>query len=86
MIRAATWVSPIRAYTSSVGSGPSPRMKRTRVEILFEDIQGATTNRYTAESSDRGFYLRATATYTDPHSDADDTMTPLRGRTHIHNW
>ena len=43
----------------------------------FVDIPGATTNRYTAESSDRGYFLRATATYTDPHSDADDTMTPL---------
>ena len=41
----------------------------------FMDIPGATTNRYTAESSDRGYYLRATATYTDPHSDEDDPLT-----------
>ena len=41
----------------------------------FEDIVGATTNRYTPEDGDRGYYLRATATYTDPHSDEDDTTT-----------
>ena len=38
----------------------------------FEDIVGATTNRYTPLDEDRGYYLRATATYTDPHSDPDD--------------
>ena len=38
---------------------------------VFEDIVGATTNRYTPEDDDRGYYLRATATYTDPHSAAD---------------
>ena len=38
----------------------------------FDDIVGATTNRYTAKDSDRGYYLRATATYTDPLSDPDD--------------
>ena len=42
----------------------------------FEDIVGATTNRYTAKDSDRGYYLRATATYTDPLSDPDDPGTP----------
>ena len=42
----------------------------------FVDILGATTNRYTAKNSDRGYYLRATATYTDPHSDEDDSVTP----------
>ena len=42
----------------------------------FEDIVGATTKRYTAKSSDRGYYLRATATYTDPLSDPDDPETP----------
>ena len=42
----------------------------------FDDILGATTNRYTPEDDDRGFYLRATATYTDPHSDPDDAETP----------
>ena len=36
---------------------------------------GATTNRYTPEDHDRGYYLRATATYTDPHSVADDAGT-----------
>ena len=35
----------------------------------FVDIPDATTNRYTAKNSDRGYYLRATATYTDPHSE-----------------
>ena len=42
----------------------------------FVDISGATTNRYTAKNFDRGYYLRATATYTDPHSYEDDSMTP----------
>ena len=37
----------------------------------FEDIVGATTNSYTPEDSDRGYYLRATATYTDPLSAED---------------
>ena len=45
-------------------------------DTVFVDIPGATTDRYTAESSDRGYYLRATATYTDPHSDEDDPTTP----------
>ena len=43
----------------------------------FVNIAGATTNRYTPEEGDRGFYLRAIATYTDPHSDPDDADTPL---------
>ena len=38
----------------------------------FMDIVGATTNRYTPDEDDRGYYLRATATYTDPHSAPDD--------------
>ena len=38
----------------------------------FEDIVGATTNTYTPKDSDRGFFLRATARYTDPLSDPDD--------------
>ena len=42
----------------------------------FKDIDGATTNRYTSIDGDRGYYLRVTATYTDPHSEADDSMTP----------
>ena len=37
----------------------------------FDPISGATTNRYTPGDDDRGHYLRATATYTDPHSAAD---------------
>ena len=39
----------------------------------FVNIVGATTNRYTARDSDRGYYLRATARYTDPLS-ADDNL------------
>ena len=42
---------------------------------VFEDIAGATTKRYTAKSSDRGSYLRATARYTDPLSDDDNPAT-----------
>ena len=42
----------------------------------FMDIVGATTNRYTPDEGDRGYYLRATATYTDPHSDPDLADTP----------
>ena len=41
----------------------------------FMNIVGATTNKYTPEDGDRGFYLRVTATYTDPHSDPDDAST-----------
>ena len=41
----------------------------------FTDIVGATTNRYTPKESDRGYYLRATARYTDPHSAEDDPTT-----------
>ena len=41
----------------------------------FEPIVGATTNRYTPRDMDRGFYLRATATYTDPLSAPDDPAT-----------
>ena len=32
----------------------------------FDEIVGATTNRYTPRNMDRGYYLRATARYTDP--------------------
>ena len=38
----------------------------------FVDIVGATTNSYTPGDDDRGYYLRATATYIDPHSAPDD--------------
>ena len=41
----------------------------------FLDIVRATTNRYTPLDDDRGYYLRATARYTDPHSVADDPFT-----------
>ena len=41
----------------------------------FLSIDGATENRYTPEDDDRGYYLRATATYTDPHSDPDIAST-----------
>ena len=43
----------------------------------FLTIDGATENRYTPEDDDRGYYLRVTATYIDPHSAADDAGTPL---------
>ena len=46
----------------------------------FEDIVGETTNTYTPRDSDRGYYLRATATYTDPNSDADDPETMVDER------
>ena len=49
----------------------------------FEEIVGATTNRYTAKNSDRGYYLRATATYTDPLSDPDDPVSPEDDRISI---
>ena len=41
----------------------------------FVDIVGATTNTYTPRDMDRGFYLRATAAYTDPLSDPDSPTT-----------
>ena len=41
----------------------------------FVDIPGATTNKYTSIDDDRGYFLRVTATYTDPHSAADDPDT-----------
>ena len=41
----------------------------------FEDIVGATTNRYTPRDMDRGYYLRATARYTDPLRTKDDPVT-----------
>ena len=41
----------------------------------FTDIQNATTNEYTPLESDRGRFLRVTATYTDPLSlEFDDTV------------
>ena len=41
----------------------------------FVNIVGATTNTYTPKDFDRGYYLRASATYTDPLSDPDDPTT-----------
>ena len=41
----------------------------------FVDIVGATTNTYTPDESDRGFFLRATARYTDPLRTEDDPNT-----------
>ena len=46
----------------------------------FLRIDGATENSYTPEDDDRGHYLRATATYTDPHSVADIADTPIDER------
>ena len=51
------------------------RAETDAADTTFEDIDGATTNRYTPRDMDRGYYLRATATYTDPHSDPDDAAT-----------
>ena len=44
--------------------------------VTFDPIVGATTNTYTPLDMDRGYYLRATATYTDPHSAPDKAGTP----------
>ena len=41
----------------------------------FEDIVGETTNTYTPRDMDRGYYLRATATYTDPLRMDDEPST-----------
>ena len=41
----------------------------------FLSIDEATENRYTPEDDDRGYYLRATATYIDPHSAPDIAET-----------
>ena len=46
----------------------------------FVNIVDATTNSYTPKDSDRGYYLRATARYTDPNSAADDPATPADER------
>ena len=49
----------------------------------FMNIVGATTNMYTPKDSDRGFFLRATARYTDPlrtedlpGTEIDERLTP----------
>ena len=54
------------------------RAQTDAADTTFEEIAGATANRYTPRDMDRGYYLRATATYTDPHSDADDAETEAR--------
>ena len=46
----------------------------------FNEIVGATTNRYTPRDMDRGFYLRATATYTDPLRTEDNPAEELDER------
>ena len=51
------------------------RAQTDAANTTFAEIAGATTNRYTPRDMDRGNYLRATATYTDPHSAADDAVT-----------
>ena len=51
------------------------RAETDAADTIFEEIAGATTNRYTPRDMDRGYYLRVTATYTDPHSVADDADT-----------
>ena len=53
------------------------RAETDAADTTFEEIAGATTNRYTPLDDDRGYYLRATATYTDPHSAADLADTEL---------
>ena len=52
------------------------RAQTDAADTTFEEIAGATTNRYTPRDIDRGYYLRATATYTDPHSAVDDAVSP----------
>ena len=44
-------------------------------DMPFMDIVDATTNMYTPDDSDRGYYLRATARYTDPLRADDDPET-----------
>ncbi len=51
------------------------RAQTDEANTTFEEIVGATTNRYTPRDMDRGYYLRAIATYIDPHSVADDIAT-----------
>ena len=51
------------------------RAQTDAADTTFDDIDGATTNRYTPKDDDRGYYLRAIATYTDPHSAPDDADT-----------
>ena len=41
----------------------------------FENIDGATTDTYTPRDMDRGYYLRATARYTDPLRSEDNPET-----------
>ena len=46
----------------------------------FVNIVGETTNEYTPDDDDRGYYLRVTATYTDPHNPEDLSATALDDR------
>ena len=47
----------------------------TDAAATFEEIADATTNTYTSRDMDRGYYLRATARYTDPLRTEDDPST-----------
>ena len=49
-------------------------------DTTFDEIDGATTNRYTPRDMDRGHYLRATARYTDPLRTEDVPSTPADER------
>ena len=49
-------------------------------DTAFDEIAGATTNRYTPRDMDRGYYLRATARYTDPLRTEDVPATEVDER------
>ncbi len=51
------------------------RAEDNQDDTEFVNIDGETTNTYTPKDSDRGFYLRATARYTDPLRTDDDPST-----------
>ena len=73
MTRAATWVSPYQGV--HIVTWQWSKAQTDAADTTFEEIADATTNRYTPEDDDRGFYLRATATYTDPKSNPDNAVT-----------
>ena len=56
------------------------RAEDNQDDTEFVNIDGETTNTYTPKDSDRGFYLRATARYTDPLRMDDDPSTPADER------
>ena len=51
------------------------RAEADAADTVFEDIVGETTNTYTPQDIDRGYYLRATARYTDPLRTEDNPAT-----------